>query len=190
MLFEPSSPGRVRRLRAMPPPPSSAPTLAEVFRAEEGALVRFATGLCGRREWAEEIVQEAFLKLHSQWSEVENPRAWLFRCVRNLSSNRRRDEAREILPGELPETRDESPLPDETLSRLEACGFLRMLVAELPRDDRELLRLKFDERLGYAEIGRRTGLSVGNVGFRLHHLLKTLASRMRAAGIENGGPTP
>jgi len=79
-------------------PTASSDSLEAVFGAEVGALVRSATGLCGRRDWAEEIVQDAFLKLHEQWADVENPRAWLFRCVRNLSSNRRRDEAREVLP--------------------------------------------------------------------------------------------
>lgn len=181
MLFELSS----YSTPALPMQPTARPdSLEAVFGAEEGALVRFATGLCGRRDWAEEIVQDAFLKLHAQWADVENPRAWLFRCVRNLASNRRRDEAREILPDELPEQKDDAPLPDETLSRLEACGFLRMFVAELPPTDRDLLRLKFDDRLGYAEIARRTGLGVGNVGYRLHHLLKGLAGRMRSAGID------
>jgi len=168
--------------------PPLKPSLGEVFAGEEGALVRFAIGLCGRREWAEEIVQEAFLKLHEQWDGVQNPRAWLFRCVRNLSSNRRRDEAREVPAGEVPESDDPAPLPDEALARMESRGFLRMVVAELPAEDRDLVRLKFEERLGYAEIGRRTGLGIGNVGYRLHHILKKLAARLREAGIE--GTTP
>ena len=47
-----------------------------------------------------------------------------------------------------------------------------------------LIHLKYQEELQYQEIGRRTGLSAGNVGFRLHHLLKTLADGLRRVGIE------
>ena len=64
------------------------PTLEQVFNSEEGPLLRFAYGMVnGRRDIAEELVQEAFLRLHKHWSEVELPRPWLYRCVRNLAIN-------------------------------------------------------------------------------------------------------
>jgi DNA-directed RNA polymerase specialized sigma24 family protein len=47
-----------------------------------------------------------------------------------------------------------------------------------------LVRLKYLENLRYQEISQRTGLSVSNVGYRLHHLLKALADGLRRAGIE------
>ena len=40
------------------------PSLAAFFEAEESALLGFAIGLVGRRSVAEELVQEAFLRLH------------------------------------------------------------------------------------------------------------------------------
>ncbi|MGC6567654.1 MAG: RNA polymerase sigma factor, partial [Akkermansiaceae bacterium] len=42
-------------------------SLEEVFSEEESPLLRYAFGLLGRRELAEEVVQEAFLKLHEHW---------------------------------------------------------------------------------------------------------------------------
>ena len=51
-------------------------------------------------------------------------------------------------------------------------------------DDRRLIQLKYHDDLKYQEISQRTGLSVGNVGYRLHHLLKGLADSLRSAGIE------
>ena len=56
--------------------------------------------------------------------------------------------------------------------------------AEVPAEDRELIQLKYLDNLKYQEISRRTGLSVGNVGYRLHHLLKTLADDLRRSGID------
>jgi len=61
---------------------------------------------------------------------------------------------------------------------------VRMLLAEMPEEDRNLISLKFQEGLKYQEISSRTGLSVGNVGFRLHQVLKGLLDGLRRAGIE------
>lgn len=160
------------------------PSLRAVFEAEESGLLRYALGLTGRRAVAEETVQEAFLRLHGLWAEVENPRAWLYRCVRNLALNHRRDHRPETeLSEEAPAP--ETALPAETLARAEAVGAMRLLLAELPAEDRALVQLKYQDELKYQEIGRRTGLSAGNVGYRLHHVLKALADGLRRAGIES-----
>lgn len=163
------------------------PTLAAVFETEEGALLRFAYGLTGRREVAEDVVQDAFLRLHTHWDEVENARAWLFRCVRNLSLNHLRDHAREVSEEAGKGAASAERPPDAAVGRMEAVGMVRMLVAELPEADRELVRLKYEEELKYEEISKRTGMSVGNVGYRLHHALKGLADSLRRAGIEGPG---
>ncbi len=161
------------------------PTLAALFEAEESGLLRYAISLVRRRSVAEELVQETFLRLHQVWTEVENPRAWAYRSLRNLALNHLRDHPvkRE---SELHEesAAHEGSLPAEQLGRAEAIGTMRLLLAELPAADRDLVRLKYQEGLKYDEIGRRTGLSSGNVGFRLHHVLKGLAAALRRTGIE------
>ena len=78
----------------MTPKPAS---IVAVFETEESGLLRYAIGLVGRRTVAEEIVQETFLRLHQSWAEVENPRAWLYRSVRNLALNHLRDHRRETV---------------------------------------------------------------------------------------------
>jgi RNA polymerase sigma factor (sigma-70 family) len=159
------------------------PTLAALFEAEESALLHYALGIVGRRMVAEELVQETFLRLHQVWADVEQPRAWLYRSLRNLALNHlraRRDET------ELQEetAAAEAMLPADVLGRNEAVGHVRLLLAEMSPDDRALVRLKYHDGLKYDEIARRTGLSVGNVGYRLHHVLKGLADALRRAGID------
>jgi RNA polymerase sigma-70 factor (ECF subfamily) len=163
--------------------PAKPANIGALFEAEESGLLRFALGLVGRRMVAEELVQETFLRLHKVWAEVENPRAWLYRSLRNLALNHLRDHPQEA---ELTEATAHSgdSLPVETLGRNEAVGLVRLLIAELPENDRGLVRLKYHDDLRYEEISKRTGLSVGNVGYRLHHVLKTLAEALRHAGIE------
>jgi RNA polymerase sigma-70 factor (ECF subfamily) len=159
--------------------------LLAVFEAEEAKLLRYAFGLVGRREIAEEIVQDAFLQLHEHWDDVREPVPWLYRSVRNRSANHRRDHRLEVI-GEVPtEPATTREAPDEALRKLEAEGHLRLLVAELDEPDQELIRLKYNEDLKYREISERTGLSVGNVGYRLHHILKLLAGKLHQLGIDS-----
>ena len=178
------------------PPPSAAPLVAlpatmtpkpasivVVFETEESGLLRYAIGLVGRRTVAEEIVQETFLRLHELWAEVENPRAWLYRGVRNLALNHLRDRKPESELKDDTAASNDSP-PTEVMGRNEAIGMMRLLLAEMPDEDRKLIQLKYNDNLKYQDISQRTGLSVSNVGYRLHHVLKGLADALRHAGIE------
>jgi RNA polymerase sigma-70 factor (ECF subfamily) len=166
-------------------PMEEKPTLQQVFETEESPLLRFAYGLVGQREAAEDLVQDAFLKLHAHWDDVSNPRAWLFKTIRNLALNHIRDHKRET-PFEEPDGfQSAAEDPDHSLGRLEAIGTLQLLVSELDATDRQLITLKYHENLRYDQISQRTGLSVGNVGYKLHHALKNLADSLRHLGIES-----
>src|SRR5678815_3932812 len=122
------------------------PNLAALFDSEESGLLRFAIGLTGRRTVAEELVQETFLRLHQVWSEVENPKAWLYRSLRNLALNRLRDHPMEAELQEETAPHD-ARLPAEQLGRDEAVGVVRLLLAEMSPEDRDLVRLKYLEGL-------------------------------------------
>ena len=78
-----------------------------------------------------------------------------------------------------------TPDPEQTLGRFEALGTLQLLVAELAPEDRKLIALKYHDNLKYEQISQRTGLSVGNVGYKLHHALKHLADSLRHLGIDS-----
>lgn len=165
------------------------PTLRQIFDAEESALLRYAYGIIGQREAAEDIVQESFMRLHSLWHEVDSPRPWLFRCVRNLAFNHIRDNKRttplETTSPTAKELESPAPDPDATMGKLETIGTLQLLIAELPEPDKTLVSLKYLSGLRYEEIARQTNLTVSNVGYKLHHILKSLASSLRQLGIES-----
>lgn len=164
------------------------PTLRQVFDAEESPLLRYAHGLTGQRETAEDIVQDAFLRLHKHWHEVETPRPWLFRCVRNLAFNHLRDNRKNTSMETASQTSREwetkTPDPEAALGKLETIGTLQLLISELPEPDRTLVSLKYLSNLRYDEIARQTNLTVSNVGYKLHHTLKSLATSLRHLGIE------
>lgn len=154
---------------------------------EESNLLRFAFAMVGRRAVAEEIVQEVFLQLHAKWSEVSQPRAWVYRCVRNRSLHHLRRSRRERFSedDETELTKESAEAtPDELMTRLETVVELRRLISELPEKDRRLVQLKYFEDLKYRDISERTGLTISNVGFRLHQVLRKLAAAMLSTGVE------
>lgn len=169
----------------------SPETIEELFAALESPLLNYALRLMGDREVAEDLVQEAFMKLHTHFAEVREPRRWLYRTVHNLALNHRRDSAKIIpLPpqrdeGDAPaaDTADPQPLPDEQIARIEGIGLVRLSLAALDERSRELIRLKFNEDLSYAEISARTGLKTGHVGYLLHHALKAVAAELAKTGV-------
>src|SRR5882757_9503828 len=143
-------------------------TIEELFAALESPLLSYALRLVGQLSVAEDMVQEAFMKLHAQFEEVNEPRRWLYRTVHNLSLNHRRDAAKivaldvtgnESKTGAV-DTTDPQPLPDEQIARWEGIGLVRLSVETLDARSRELVRLKFNEDLSYKEISARTGLKV------------------------------
>lgn len=164
-------------------------TLPELFVSEETNLLRYAFSLTGRRAVAEDIVQDVFLQLHQNWDHVESPRAWLVRSVRNRALDHLRHHRREVLHGSDPESgtdadTDAEHSPDQAFQRIEVTDALRALVEQLEEPDRRLVTLKYFEGLAYREISDRTGLSIGNVGYRLHHILRKLAGQLRPLGID------
>ncbi len=165
--------------------------LEELFNALESPLLSYALRLAGDRGVAEDIVQEAFMRLHAHIDEVREPRRWLYRTVHNLALNHRR-QADKIVSLDLPadeqshpssDPPDPQPLPDEQIARWEGIGLVRLSLETLDERSRELVRLRFREDLSYKEISVRTGLTVGHVGYLLHHAIKAIAGELAKNGI-------
>ena len=174
----------------------SPETIEELFAALESPLLNYALRFVTDRNVAEDLVQDAFMKLHRQFAEVREPRRWLYRTVHNQALNYRRDTARiiplvpanvdpshESHPPYSSEPTDESPLPDEQIARLEGIGLVRLSLESLDARSRELIQLKFNEDLSYQQISERTGLKTGHIGYLLHHALKAIAQELAKSGV-------
>src|SRR5437868_13332154 len=86
-------------------------TIEELFEALESPLLTYAIRFVGELGAAEDIVQEAFMRLHAQFDEVREPKKWLYRTVHNLALNHRRDLAK-IVPIEEKKKDDEGASPE------------------------------------------------------------------------------
>src|SRR5881396_1905965 len=74
--------------------PPRCESMEELFAALESPLLSYALRLLGDRALAEDAVQEAFMKLHTHFAEVREPRRWLYRTVHNLALNHRRQSGK------------------------------------------------------------------------------------------------
>lgn len=162
-----------------------------LFLALESQVLGYALRLVGDREVAEDIVQEAFMKLHVHFDQVREPRRWVYRTVHNLALNHRRTRVR-LVPIESSGTPSEAsdadlvdplPLPDEQIARWEGIGLVRLTLEAMEPRSREVVRLKFHENLSYQQISDATGLSQGHVGYILHHALKSLGAELGKIGV-------
>ena len=166
-------------------------TIEEAFLVLEAPLLAYALRLLKEPAMAQDVVQEAFMRLHADFKSVRDPRRWLFRTVHNLALNQLRRDRKVIplhpAPGEAAspahDPADPQPLPDEYITRLEHIGLVRLCLGALDERSRELVRLKFDDDLSYKEMSARTGLTVSHVGYLLHHALKTLETELTKNGV-------
>ena len=147
----------------------------------EAELIRYARSLVGDLPSAEDLVHDAFFKLCKQEPESLQGRLvpWLFTVVRNQAMDQHRRESRRprAPEAEATELAGNAPTPSTSAQARDDVRNLMTLLTTLPPNQREVVRLKFQNQLSYREISHLTRLSETNVGFLLHTALKTLRQR-------------
>lgn len=165
----------------------SAEWLREVVDRHAASLLRYAASIVRDEAGARDVVQETFVRLWRvpRTSVDGHVEAWLFRVCRNRAFDYRRKEGRMIPIDDAGSSSDPvaaGPNPDSAAEVQDSHARILRLMEALPENQREVVRLKFQNDLSYKEIAAITDLSVGNVGFLLHTALKTLRARLVAAG--------
>ncbi|HTM05369.1 MAG TPA: sigma-70 family RNA polymerase sigma factor [Vicinamibacterales bacterium] len=160
----------------------------------ERPLIRYARWLLGDLESARDVVQETFLRLCREDPARlgDHLAPWLFTVCRNLAADARKKAAR---LASLDETEIAVAADlDERHDARAALGQILHVLDTLPRNQREVVHLKFQGGLSYKEISAVTGLSVSNVGFLLHTAVRAIRSRVSAqptgAGHEHASNQP
>ena len=150
----------------------------------EGSLLRYAVSITGDPDRARDVVQDTFLRLWSEDPVRLNGclAEWLFTVCRHRAIDVQRKENRMTALTDIDlETRASAePDPAQAAEQSESTGAVLRLLDTLPPNQREVIRLKFQNGLSYQEISRITSLTVTNVGFLLHTGLKTLRARLQS----------
>jgi RNA polymerase sigma-70 factor (ECF subfamily) len=137
------------------------------------ALVLYAR--CWNANAAEDLVQDAFLKLVEQPKRPENPKAWLCKTIRNAAVSRHRQaERRQKHETEAARQKPDWFVPSDSLLAQEAA----VKLAELPNDLREIVVLRIWNLLSFDEIAELVGVPKTNVFRKYSEALKELRKRL------------
>lgn len=147
-----------------------------IFEDQFPNLHRYLVRFTGDPEVANELAQEAFVRLYRRRPPPDEPRAWLFTVAINLARNAKTKASRQrrLLTIE----RSTHVLSDPPGQPGTACEFdgtrdrVRHALATLPERDRQLLLLR-SEGHSYKELARAMDLNEASVG--------TLLSRAKSA---------
>ncbi len=157
----------------------------EALAQYESALIAYACSILGDESRARDVVQDTFLKLYLADPDRvrENLKAWLYAVCRNRAFDVLRKENRMVFSddgqpmGWLEELQSE---PDESSDDDESLEQIWSVMEQLPKNQSEVIRLKFQHELSYKEIASTTGLTVTNVGFLLHTGIKRLRKLLKS----------
>ena len=143
-------------------------------------LLKVALNVVRDMETAEEICQEAFIRLFERkipFSKEEEVRFWLIRVVKNLSLNvfrKRKNEAAAV--EKLQQIhRSAAPSAEELFSAEEEKRRFREAVDSLPDKWKEVLILKEFGEMNYKEIAKTLRISESNVKVRVFRAKEKLA---------------
>jgi RNA polymerase sigma-70 factor (ECF subfamily) len=128
-----------------------------LYAALAPPLLQYLASLCGDRERARDLVQDAFLQIHRARRSYRPDlpaRPWIFAIARHVwLMDRRARSRRPVAAGELPDL----AVPPE-VERLADRETLRRVLGSLPPDRREALLLHHVWGFSFAEIGQLLGI--------------------------------
>lgn len=158
------------------------------IRRFERQLIAYASRITDDVERARDVVQETFVELERRMRQDApsiSP-AWLFTICRNRALNICRKDRRLVFQSDdlLNFEASSAPPPSHQLDAKETQSFLMRIVASLPPRQQEVLQLRFQSDLSYAEIARITNLSINSVGVLIHAAITTLRKRYAPAARE------
>lgn len=167
-------------------------SLRLLFERHSGVVYGFLARFTGARFEAEDLAQETFVKAWKSMAKVDpsrNFRTWLMRIARNVGIDwlRKRRSATFSDFGEedggnalADRLEDDADLPDAALDRADAVASVRAAIAGLPPPQREVLLLRHDAELSFAEIGEVLGEPLNTVKSRYRRGLVELKRRLDA----------
>ena len=159
------------------------PPVAELYRRYGKRLYRFGVQALGDNGLAEEMVQEAFVRLWRTAGRFDAAKSsvgtYLYVIARSVAADiRKRPSSRPLLPVEDAEVSAQPDGVDKIVDGL----VVREALESISPDHAQVLQLAHDDGLTQSQIAERLGLPLGTVKTRMFHGIRA----MRAALAEGG----
>jgi RNA polymerase sigma-70 factor (ECF subfamily) len=164
---------------------------AELYERHFHAVYRYVAGRVAAREEAEDVTSDIFREAWTSRRKYRGRgafRAWLFTIVRRVLADhyRYRGPSFTRLEPTLGDgVLDAAPTPEDHVVRDERAALARSLVADLSREQQEVLSLRFAAELSYAEIGAVIGKREDAVKKIAYRALETLREKNAEQGDDD-----
>jgi RNA polymerase sigma-70 factor (ECF subfamily) len=161
----------------------------ELVRRHEPLVLALVRRWCATPDDARDLAQRTFLRafesarrhlVRGEPSAIPF-RRWLVRVAINLAKNHVRDETRWTRTPVAELQPDGSSPPPEVLAREQDRVRLRRAVGALPRRQREVLTLRVDAELPFAEIAAALDITENAAKVAFHHATRRLRELLGAA---------
>ena len=175
------------------------PAFAELVRRHERAVRAVARRYVAQPDDVLDLAQRAFLRAlqsarRGRWlglGRVPPFQALVLRIAVNLGKNHARDRARWArAPVEALDEVEVEPTGSARLERDERRDAVRRAVLRLPRRQREVLTLRIDAELSFAEVARVLSITENNAKVHFHHATRRLAALVAQDASGPGGRQP
>ena len=163
----------VSELALTPRPGSAEGNFNKLYERLQPSLWRYVHRLIGDRDAADDVVQEAFVRLLSRPDlDADAARLWVFTVATNLVRDRGRTVARrqKLLKAVQVAPQPLRP-PDDRVEREEQVRRVRAALDRLTERDRQLLLMR-EEGFRYQEIAEAVGVAPGSVGTLIARAVK------------------
>jgi RNA polymerase sigma-70 factor (sigma-E family) len=152
--------------------------LADLYETHGPHALRLAYVLTGDREVAQDLVQDAFVRLSGRFADLRDPEAfhsYLLKTIVNLANMyfRRKRIERAYVDSRRPDRGDER-LPD-----IEGYEEIRAALTKLSSRQRAAIVLRFYEDLSEAQTAQVLGCATGTVKSLVHRGLQTLRTEIQ-----------
>lgn len=142
----------------------------EFYEQQYADTVKLAGFLSGDRTIAEDLAQEAFARLHSKFSQLDNPAGYLRTTLVNLCHNQHRSRHRESIRRSR-----HGPSPEAVSER---AAELNATLLRLSYEERAVVVLRYWLGLSEAEIADHLGCRPGTVKSRNARALKKIRKEL------------
>ncbi|HEY6366660.1 MAG TPA: sigma-70 family RNA polymerase sigma factor [Candidatus Binatia bacterium] len=162
----------------------SQPAFDELVQRHTERFYRLAYRYVQNRETAEDLVQDAFVRLWenpASWRPDRNSKftTWFYRIVVNLCLDWQKKKRPLPLDEEMPLI-DERETADEAMIKVQEQRLLEKEIAALPERQRTALNLCFDEGLSNQEAAETMGVNLKALQSLIMRAKTTLKERMKA----------